>query len=264
MTWVVAASTIFGYGALYSDVQVTFRDGSTRDIVQKAYPISNFIVAGFSGSVQIGFMLLQSLSDELKIPTQDRNHLAWDPIIVSKRWSTIAKSLFDAAPKEEKMLSSSILMVGISPTENSGLGAKVIFTRFTSPHFYPNIMTHPIKLCSIGSGAAVQEYKRSIKPLFRLSSGILNAEIGQPGGWARQLGFSISHTLNNYPRNGISRHIHMIIVRRGSIYVGTNNENIYMPDGSKIEIRMPKVAQGYAEFLSLAQAAGHEAIGAAC
>jgi hypothetical protein len=264
MTWVVAASTIFGYGALYSDVQVTFRDGSTRDLVQKAYPISNFIVAGFSGSVKIGFMLIKSLKDELKIPAQDYSRLAWDPIFISKHWSVIAKSVFDAAPKEEKAITTSILMVGISPTENSGLGAKVIFTRFTSPHFHPNIMTRPIKLCSIGSGAAVKEYKHSIKPLFRLSSGILKSEIGQLGGWASQLGFSISHTLNKYPRNGISRHIHILIVSRGSIRVETNNENIYPPDGTKIEIRMPSVAQDYAEFLSLAQSEGHEATGAAC
>jgi hypothetical protein len=43
MTWVCAASTIYGYGALYSDVQVTFLDGQTADLVQKAYPLSNFI-----------------------------------------------------------------------------------------------------------------------------------------------------------------------------------------------------------------------------
>jgi len=57
MTWAAAASTIFGYGALYSDVQVTFRDGNTKDLLQKAYPVSNFIAAGFAGSVRIGFKL---------------------------------------------------------------------------------------------------------------------------------------------------------------------------------------------------------------
>lgn len=39
MTWVCAASTIYGYGGLYSDVQVTFPDESTADLIQKAYPI---------------------------------------------------------------------------------------------------------------------------------------------------------------------------------------------------------------------------------
>ena len=59
---------MFGYGALYSDVQVTFPDGSTKDLLQKAYPLSNFIAAGFAGSVRIGFMLLDSLSQFLQLP----------------------------------------------------------------------------------------------------------------------------------------------------------------------------------------------------
>jgi len=264
MTWVLATSTVFGYGALYSDVQVTFRDGSTRDLVQKAYPLGNYIVAGFSGSVRIGFLLLQSLSDALRISDRESASMAWDPFWVSKVWPSIARSVFNSAPQEEKALSSSILMLGVSPTESSGLGARVICTRFASPDFLPGIMARPITLCSIGSGSGVREYKRSIKPLFRLSSGILKAEIGEPGGWARQLGFSISRTLSDHPRNGISRHIHIIIVNRGSIHVETNDENIYSPDGSIVEIRMPKVARGYSEFLSLANASGHAATGAIC
>jgi hypothetical protein len=69
MTWICTASTIYGYGALYSDVQVTFPDGRNADLVQKAYPLSNFIAAGFAGSVRIGFMLLQSLSDAMRSTT---------------------------------------------------------------------------------------------------------------------------------------------------------------------------------------------------
>ena len=69
MTWVVGAPSVFGYGALYSDVQVTFADGNTRDLVQKAYPLSNFIAAGFAGSVRVGFMLLQSRWISLGCPT---------------------------------------------------------------------------------------------------------------------------------------------------------------------------------------------------
>lgn len=78
MTWVVAASTLYGYGALFSDVQVTFKDGHTEDILQKAHPISNFIAAGFAGSVRIGFMLLQSLHEALRLSDEDLATLAWD------------------------------------------------------------------------------------------------------------------------------------------------------------------------------------------
>jgi hypothetical protein len=87
VTWVVGASSIFGYGTLYSDVQVTFRDGTTKDLVQKAYPLSNFIAAGFSGSVRLGFMLLQSLADFTQIPEGSGGKLAWDPVVVSRNWA---------------------------------------------------------------------------------------------------------------------------------------------------------------------------------
>ena len=141
MTWVCAASTIFGYGALYSDVQVTFADGQTKDLIQKAYPLSNFIVAGFAGSVQIGFGMLQSLSDLLRLPSEELATRAWDPVWVSVNWAPIAKSLFEHAPAIEKVAGSSILMVGASPDEPCALGSKIYFTRFASPDFRPGIMS---------------------------------------------------------------------------------------------------------------------------
>ena len=250
MTWVCAASTIFGYGAIYSDVQVTFVGGHTSDLLQKAYPLSNFIAAGFAGSVRIGFDLLDSLYTLLALPSEALKAGAWEPPWVSEQWVPIAKS--------------QVLMVGVSPNENCGLGAKVYFTRFVAPEFRPQIMSRATKLCSIGSGAKKIEYKHSLKPLFRLTSGILKAEVMQPGGWARQLGFSISRALADYPHRGISPHIHIVIVRRGSILVETNDENIYPPDGPRIEFRMPRIAQGYEEFLGLAQALGYDGAGATC
>ena len=78
------------------------------------------------------------------------------------------------------------------------------------------------------------------------------------------LGFSISRALADHPRTGISRHLHVLIVQRGSILVETSDEDIYPPDGSRIEIRMPRVAQSYEQFLELAESLGHDAAGAIC
>jgi hypothetical protein len=264
MTWVCAASTIYGYGALYSDVQATFQDGRTVNLVQKAYPLSNFIAAGFAGSVRIGFTLLQSLGDALSLPSKALETHAWEPKWVSEKWAPIAKSVFDSAPEEEKVHSAHVLMVGVSPTESCGLGAKVYFTRFASPGFRPCIMSRAIKVCSIGTGARIKEYHRTLKPLFRITSGILQGEVMNQGGWARALGFSISQRLADFPRAGVSRHLHFLIIRRGSILVETSDANIYPPDGSCIEVRMPRVAQSYEQFLELAESDGHDAAGAIC
>lgn len=264
MTWVCGASTIFGYGALYSDVRVTFANGAARDLIQKAYPVGNFVAAGFAGSVRIGFALLESLTDYLELPAEELQTVAWEPPWISSSWAPIAKSLFDNATEEEKALGSRLLMVGAAPDENCGLGSKIYFTRFASPDFRPCLMSRAIKVCSIGTGAGIREYKLRLKPHFRLSAGINRAEVGQPGGWARQLGSSISRVLTDHPNSGISEHVHILIVRRGSISVETNDRNIYPPNAPCIEIRMPPVANGYQKFRAMAASIGHDAAGASC
>jgi hypothetical protein len=264
MTWVVAASTLFGYGALYSDVRVTFRDGTERDLVQKAYPMGNYIAGGFAGSIKLGFMLLQSLADSLAASEDEIDRVVFDPVPVAIKWSPLARSIFLSAEAEERRLGSRFLLLGISPTEACGLGAKVYFVRFASPDYQPKIMSRPIKICGIGTGAEVAAYKYSIKPLFRLTSGILKAEVRYPGGWGHELGFAIANALAWHPQSGISRHLHMIIVERGRIRVANSDENIYPADGTKIEVRMPRVAQGYEEFLAFAHAVGQNGAGAVC
>ena len=263
MTWVCAASTIFGYGALYSDIQVTFPDGQTMDLLQKAYPVGNFIAAGFAGSVRIGFKLLQSLTEFLALTKKDTQTLAWDPPWVSSQWAPIAWSIFNSERVQEKLRGSQILMVGASPTEPCWLGARIYFTRLVAPDFRPCLMSRAIKFCSIGSGAAISEYKHHLKPHFRLASRIHRAEVGNPGGWARMLGFSISRALVDNPRTGISRHLHILIVQRGSISVENNDENVYRGQ-DLVEVRMPSVARSYADFVEKATCSGHDAAGAVC
>jgi hypothetical protein len=156
------------------------------------------------------------------------------------------------------------LLVGASPFEDQGLGAEIYFVRFASPTFQPQIMSRTIKICGIGSGASVREYKHSIKPLFRLTSGLLKAEIARPGGWGNHLGHSISHTLGESPRSGISRHLNTILIAREGFRFGRTDQTIHHKDGSKTEHKMPVVAQSYEQFLSLAKASGSEGAGAVC
>jgi hypothetical protein len=260
MTWVCAASTIYGYGALFSDVQVKFRSHETADLVQKAYPLGDFAAAGFAGSVRIGFALIDSLRDFLKASTG-----TLDPKSVSMKWANVAKSVFDrAASREQIVPGTSILLVSASPTESCDLGAKIYFTRFSAPDFRPLMMGRPIKMCSIGSGAKVSEYKRSVKPLLRLTSGIVHAEVMNPQGWARELGFCLSRVLADHPKHGISQHLHYVLLQPGSVFVETNDENIFPPDGPPIRFRMPNVANTYEQFLNLSRSQGYAAAGAAC
>jgi hypothetical protein len=264
MTWVVAASTIFGYGALYSDVQVTLRDGTTRDLLQKGYAVANFVASGFAGSVKIGFMLVQSLSDHLAPPPEVEETHECEPVAAALSWAPIARHIFASADASERKLQSRFLLVGASPLGDQGFGSKIYFVRFASPDFEPQIMSRPIKICGIGTGAAIREYKHSIKPLFRLSSGLMKAEVGNPGGWGNHLGHSISQALAWHPHSGISRHLHAILVSRGGFRFGNTNQTIHHKDGSTTEHKMPVVAQSYEQFLAMARASGNEGAHATC
>lgn len=264
MTWVVAASTIWGYGVLYSDVQVTLSDGSTRDMLRKAYPVANVIAAGFAGSVRIGFSLIQSLESTLIPPPGTPENAVCHPVLAAEGWAPIAKAVFDSAEARERVLGSRILMVGISPNESAGLGAKIYFARFASPEFVPQIMTRTVKICSIGTGASIQQYKHSIKPLFRLSSGILHAEVGNPFGWGVTLGYSIANATNWYPRPGISQHVHTTLIARDGFRYANSDQRTYQKDGVVTERKMPPLAQSYDQFLKMLSVSGSDTACAVC
>lgn len=70
MTWVIGVASLFGHGVVISDIRVTFNNGASVDMLQKAYPVGNFMVAGFAGSVLIGFNLLNSLAKVLALPPE--------------------------------------------------------------------------------------------------------------------------------------------------------------------------------------------------
>jgi hypothetical protein len=50
MTWVIGACPLLGaYAITVSDIQVTFPDGRTFDLVRKAYPVGPNLIGGFAG-----------------------------------------------------------------------------------------------------------------------------------------------------------------------------------------------------------------------
>lgn len=264
MTWIIGGSTIFGYGVMLSDIQVTFSNGKTADLVQKAFLISNFLSAGFAGSVKIGFMLLDSLAKLTYMSPEDCQTHAWDPLWIANEWQPLAKKIFDAAPAEERKLGSQFLIVCASPTENASLGSKIYFINLSWPEFKPEIMTDSVKLCSIGSGADVVEYKKALQPLLDFKSGILQAEVGNEGGWAQAFAFSVTRLLNDKPINGISKHLNVHIIRRGSLYEFNNNERIHRKDGLIVDFKMPNVARSYPEFVKMVSRMSSKAECAIC
>jgi hypothetical protein len=262
MTWLIGASSIFGYGALLSDIQVSVEE-QRFDILQKAYPLHKFIIGGFSGSVKIGFMLLQSLSDHLQI-SPNSDHLEWDTLKIISNWAPIAKNIFNEAPPPEKKLKSKFLIVATSPhpakgTYPPGWDSQIYLIRFSSPDFKPQIMSKKGKFCSIGSGASITKLKRFFQEREKLgiSDKRLQSEIMNPGGWVKNLEFSLFHLLSNNPQDGISKHFNILTITRNEIINRPcPNYKTYLPNGLIIEDILPKLAKNYDELKSMLKERG--------
>jgi hypothetical protein len=267
MTWVIGTSSIFGYGVVISDVQVMLQSGETRDMLRKAYPVANNIVGGFAGSVRIGFSLIEGLQEFLQIPEAMANTHGWNPIWVATNWQKAAQGIFQKHSRIEQNLGARLLLVGVSPNEHRGNPAwpKVYTVRFASPEFKPGIMNRPFTACSIGSGAGVIEYKRALKQLTRMHSGIQKAEIGRQFGWADAVCFQLSRVATDRPKEGVSRHFNVIAFRHGDMLQRNSDHRTYGPDGTEpIETAMPLLADSYAAFNKMVATAGLDGAGAEC
>lgn len=251
MTWVIGASTAFGYGIMLSDICVTYKvngEQKTIDALQKIYPLAPFVVGGFAGSVRIGLNLLSSLSEFLEPPEQN---IAWKLDWVVDNWSPIAKKIFNQHAPEEKKAQSHILLIAAHPTENVGLPneAKIDLAILRSPNFTPEFERGGfLTIKHIGSGATT--YEPTIKEILDDSFSLASFERGIVGGMGHSLGIILRDRLQEKPSRGISQHLQYIMVRRGGISeVGDTSYIEYDRHGKKTEVRVPQVAKNYGELL---------------
>jgi ATP-dependent protease HslVU (ClpYQ) peptidase subunit len=245
MTWVVGAASTLGYAVGLSDVCVTLRDGSTRDCLQKIYPISRFIALGFAGSVAIGFSILEEVSRWLKpIPPES----AWIPNDVAELFHQPAKSAWTKASATEQALHSHFIMVAVHPTEDTlpGHGRGSIHV-FRSPNFEP-VTTSLGNVVSIGSGSSVAQYARALEglsgdPLSLLRGEEMNRRLGPV-----VIEQVVTDSVYKAPFGGVSSHFHVCVVRRGEMTVRPNDRRTYHKDGKIEDFIMPPVAHSLREF----------------
>ena len=271
MTWVIGASSIFDYGAMMSDVRVTFSDGTERDLIQKAYPVGPYIVAGFAGSVRIGFQMLESLAKFLIVPPNAPQPGAWEPEWVAERWKPLAVQIFESADELEQALRSQILLVGVSNKIDPEVAANpravlmphACLVRFSSPNFDPLIKNKRLSVDHIGSGGGVEHYTKMMQHHFELSSETLKAEMAALGMWPKMLGSSVARLVAEHPHQGVSPHVHILVCRNGEIFTMTNDETRFPAGGGEpIEFKMPDVARSYQEFTLKCRTSGIAAEGA--
>ena len=127
MTWIVGAAAMAGYAVGISDVRVTFADGRESDCLQKLYPMSRFIAAGFAGSVRIGFAMLDALADLLRdLPGGS----AWHPEESGGLFSGFGKPSFSSCAAGRTSLALAFDPIGGAP--NRGCRNTRVGTLFRS------------------------------------------------------------------------------------------------------------------------------------
>jgi len=262
MTWIIGAAAALGYAVGISDVRVTFHDGSERDCLQKIYPISRFIAAGFAGSVRIGFSMMNTLTHHLRdLP----DGTAWLPEDVADDFGELAKQVFSVSEATEQVLHCHLMLLGAHPTEDVGIPGYALCSVYVlrSPDFVPQ-QARIGEVVSIGSGSTVAPYQEVLAGFSADTLSLLRGEVAGAGMGAFDLTFVVQKTIEKNPTPGVSSHAHLCRVRRGSVDIMPNDEDRYPPTGEKIEIRMPPVATTWDEFVRMVTANRESPHGAVC
>lgn len=251
MTWVIGGITPFGYGVGISDIRVSWGEAKHKDCLQKVYPVGNFLIAGFAGSVYLGFKMIEDLKAFLSLDAPDQ---AWIPEWVAVKWRRRARRIFKEAPESQQRLGASILLVGIHPNQNEGKSPWPKGLACALMHDKFELM--PAKrgeFLSIGSGGDVEEYAR----MLRESTGkhaiaTMQAEVAMRGGYAHSIKMNITESLMTRKEKTVSPHLHIFIAERGKLSIGTNN-HIRSGKNGPVKFSMPSVAQSYSDFQALCE-----------
>lgn len=250
---------MFGYSFAMADIQATveYDNGKKEyfDVVKKLFPVGRFVVAGFSGSIETGYLLINDLK---KWAVLSQSNTAWIPDCLVMKWHRRARYIFSKLPKRKTKYGISLLLVSVYPQSDNGVPgeAKTYGCIMESPTFKPKMIMVG-KLGSIGSGNNIEEYISAIKNINKdIYNPLMQFEVKNPGGYGRALGISLSLDVKNNPSLGISSHFFMAEVRRGKILLGNNDHIAFDKNGSEKKIVMPKVANSWDEFVKIMKGKG--------
>jgi hypothetical protein len=250
-----------------SDICVTLSTNSGEqvliDCLQKVYPLGQFVLGGFAGSVKIGFTMLAKLQREFS--AVDRSEAWILDIVANTWWPRLAKHIFNSFPKEEKKLGSQILLASAHPTKNRG-DAPWAWTdvySFSSPNFSPN-KAGQNEIVSIGSGTDISTYINSVKEArddFTYHQAMMLGGASAQGMFVASI---VEKTVKENPISGVSYLFQVAIVKRGEFSIMNHEYDIMKPGGQKIEIRFPDIALNYDQLIQIIRNKGYMVEGALC
>jgi hypothetical protein len=257
MTWIVGTLTPFGFGIVASDIRVTLADKTEIDCLQKVHLVGNGLLAGFAGSVKIGFSLLQALVDEsAKLP----QNAAWNLDVISNTWwPRVAKRVYLSAERIERNARSQIILVGAHPNKNQGPFPHVEMFTFSSPDFQP---IKSATIASIGCGARAPDCMKIVEKAFGApNSEFLTLYKLGPLGLATGVGVTLQDAIRQNPMAGISGLFQVGIVSRGYCQI-VQSEFYFKED--RTEAKFPELARDYNSLIQFCEKNCRNSTAAVC
>lgn len=225
--------------------------------LQKVYPIGPYVVAGFAGSVELGFWAIHDLRRYVGDPPEG---VAVYPSVIARWWWRRPRRAWGRVPERLRKLGLSVILVGASP-DPTPLNVSHGFV-FRSPNFEFERIA-PMRPTGIGSGNGVPTVTAALDDLVdpeNLNEGLFRFEVGFPMGGAGALGFALGAALTDEPTDHVSAEFQTWRVARGRVEMSTNEMTALTP-GAASRV-FPPLATSWPEFQQLASEAGQSAAAA--
>lgn len=262
MTWVIGTPTVFGYGLIVADVQVTLKYSTGKqvyvDCLQKIFQVGKSAAAGFAGPVQIGLALMEDLTKCMYLNKKNRDWIP--PYFINKYYSRRTKYIYSKIPDKLKTEETSLIVIAAHPSKDNGIKGqpKMFGCIMKSPNFKVQEIKMG-KINSIGCGNNVSTYLKKIKGLNKeIYNPLMNFEVGQP----RRYGIALADYLNSIarenPQEGISKYFVHAIVSRNYVELNARISHESNKKGKLQKDTFPEIVGRWGDFLAIMRSKGHD------
>lgn len=247
MTWIIGSSVFFSGAVLISDIRLSFINSAEKpeDCLQKIYPLGKQVIGGFSGSVLIGFEIMDQLRDQMSNQTSAVSCNI--DILAHTRIPRIARRAYKEAIAKYRLdyKESSIIIAAAHPTLKLGDTpfARTSIHIFRAPSFNP-INVDRRDIVSIGSGTSMVPYLKALDQI-KADRSLHQKGANFAKSIAHLIGTRIMKIIENNPKEDVSSYLQFGVANQNEASIsniefvvwGTLNIGFEMRDG----VRVPKV-----------------------
>jgi hypothetical protein len=166
---VIGVAPVHGHGLLISDTRAEFSlmpNAPSANCIQKIHYVGPNIIAGFAGSIKLGYRQIAVLKRELG---SAKPEYGWNIDQISESWLRRSfQRMFDQSEDSEKFLGSHFILVAAHPHKTHGGSDDpwMDVVRFCSPSFEPEkgSVQQPM---FIGSEAVIEKFRLPFKEVMR-------------------------------------------------------------------------------------------------